>query len=183
VQDIKACVEKQLDLATYGVAKSVSDLQTKTGVKDKIAQYWIEILIEKARDMATKNPTKPAAEISKELHEWLKSQTKRPYNALLDMPRELLLNLDQMRLIEGVDLDVSQDTLVEILHTILLGVEKYAWYDLHSQWNGQQQELFAIRLQGTNIDGLLVPPIRAAYIMQYRNGLIGKHFKTLIRQV
>jgi hypothetical protein len=67
------------------------------------------------------------------------------------------------------------------LHTILLEIKKYGWYDLHSHWTPQQQQLFAIRLQGTNMDGLLLPPIRAAYIMQYRNGLIGKHFKTLLQ--
>jgi hypothetical protein len=71
--------------------------------------------------------------------------------------------------------------MIEILHTILLGVEKYAWHNLHSNWTPSQQALFAVRLQGTNSDGLLIPPIRAAYIMQYRNGLIGKHFKTLLQ--
>lgn len=35
--------------------------------------------------------------------------------------------------------------------------------------------------QSTDIDGLSVPPIRSAYMMQYRNGLIGKHFKTLMQ--
>ena len=41
--------------------------------------------------------------------------------------------------------------------------------------------LFVIRLQSTDIDGLSVPPIHAPYMMQYRNGLIGKHFKTLMQ--
>jgi hypothetical protein len=31
-----------------------------------------------------------------------------------------------------------------------------------------------------NINGLTIPPIRAAYMMQYKHGLIGKHYKTLI---
>ena len=48
-------------------------------------------------------------------------------------------------------------------------------------WKEPQQNLFVIRLQSTDLDGLSVPPIRAAYIMQYRNGLIGKHFKTLMQ--
>jgi hypothetical protein len=38
-----------------------------------------------------------------------------------------------------------------------------------------------IRLESTDIDGLSVPPIRSAYMMHYRNGLIGKHFKTLMQ--
>ncbi|KAF7366089.1 hypothetical protein MVEN_00485200 [Mycena venus] len=32
-----------------------------------------------------------------------------------------------------------------------------------------------------DIDGLTIPPIQAAYMMQYKNGLIGKHFKTLMQ--
>ncbi|KAJ6628099.1 hypothetical protein B0H10DRAFT_1940657 [Mycena sp. CBHHK59/15] len=71
--------------------------------------------------------------------------------------------------------------MVEILHTILLGHTKYVWYELHHNWTPAQQELFTVRLQSTNLDGLRVPPIRAAYMMQYRNSLIGKHFKTLMQ--
>lgn len=78
-------------------------------------------------------------------------------------------------------LDPTQDTPVEILHTILLGIIKYVWYDLHSKWKEAQRDLFVVRLQSTNLEGLTIPPIRAAYIMQYRNGLIGKHFKSLMQ--
>ncbi|KIJ08369.1 hypothetical protein PAXINDRAFT_88937, partial [Paxillus involutus ATCC 200175] len=39
--------------------------------------------------------------------------------------------------------------------------------------------LFTVRLQASSIDGLTIPPLRAAYILQYKNGLIGKHFKAL----
>jgi hypothetical protein len=67
------------------------------------------------------------------------------------------------------------------LHTILLGIVKYLWHNLHTSWNETQQNLFVIRLQSTDIDGLSVPPIQASYMMQYRNGLIGKHFKTLMQ--
>lgn len=77
------------------------------------------------------------------------------------------------------DLDPHRDTPIELLHTWLLGVVKYVWHDLHSSWSEKQQNIFALRLQDTNTDGLVIPPIRAAYMMQYRNGLIGKHFKTL----
>jgi hypothetical protein len=33
------------------------------------------------------------------------------------------------------------------------------------------------------MDGLSVSPLHAAYMMQYRNGLIGKHFKTLMQMM
>lgn len=55
------------------------------------------------------------------------------------------------------------------------------WYDLHSKWSSQQQDLFAVRLQGTNTDGLKIPAIQAAYMLQYRNNLIGKHFKMFMQ--
>lgn len=78
-------------------------------------------------------------------------------------------------------LDPTQDTPVEILHTILLGIVKYVWHNLHTSWKDTAQNLFTIRLESTDIDGLTIPPIRATYMMQYRNGLIGKHFKTLMQ--
>ncbi|KAJ6608791.1 hypothetical protein B0H10DRAFT_1815126, partial [Mycena sp. CBHHK59/15] len=155
----------QLSLATYGVASHVDTLQTSTGTKDKIAQHWIDILILKSREMQASTPGRSVDEISNELLVWLAKETDQPYNPLLDLPF----------------FDPSQDTLVEILHTILLGHAKYTWYELHHNWTAVQQDIFTIRLQGTNLDGLRVPPIRAAYMMQYRNGLIGKHFKTLMQ--
>ncbi|KAF8804946.1 hypothetical protein BYT27DRAFT_7105748, partial [Phlegmacium glaucopus] len=165
VNQIRACVLEQIRLATLGVESHVSSLQTSTGVKDKIAQHWIDILISNSRAMQAAEPEKCKNIISDELLAWLGTQTELPYNPLLNVEF----------------LDPSQDTLVEILHTILLGIEKYAWYELHSNWSTHQQDLFTVRLQATNTDALNIPPIRAAYIMQYRNGLIGKHFKTLMQ--
>ncbi|KAJ7108898.1 hypothetical protein C8R43DRAFT_1139825 [Mycena crocata] len=165
VQEIRSCVLSQLRLATYGVAAPVIALQTATGTKDKIAQHWIDILIPKAREMHTETPSRSVDDISNALLAWLNEQTDQPYNPLLDLPF----------------FDPSQDTLVEILHTILLGDAKYTWYELHHNWTPAQQDLFTVRLQSTNLDGLRVPPIRAAYMMQYRNRLIGKHFKTLMQ--
>jgi hypothetical protein len=55
---------------------------------------------------------------------------------------------------------------------------KYLWHNLHTSWSVADRDLFVIHLESTDIDGL---NIRAAYMMQYRNGLIGKHFKTLMQ--
>ncbi|THV00698.1 hypothetical protein K435DRAFT_793900 [Dendrothele bispora CBS 962.96] len=84
-------------------------------------------------------------------------------------------------LLDIAGLDPTQDTPVEILHTILLGIIKYVWYMFHTSLSDAQKNLFVIRLQSTDLDGLTVPPLRAAYIMQYRQNLIGKHFKTLMQ--
>lgn len=79
------CVLEQIRLATYGVESHVSSLQTNTGVKDKIAQHWIEILISKSREMQSANPEKCKNTISDELLAWLGMQTDLPYNPLLDV--------------------------------------------------------------------------------------------------
>ncbi|KAJ6610166.1 hypothetical protein B0H10DRAFT_2293750 [Mycena sp. CBHHK59/15] len=165
VEEIRSCVLTQIRLATYGVAAHVDALQTETGTKDKIAQHWIEILIQKSREMQVETPGRLVDDISTELLIWLSNETDQPYNPLLDLPY----------------FDPSQDTLVEILHTILLGNAKYTWYELHHNWTAVQQNIFTVRLQSSNLDGLRVPPLRAAYMMQYRNGLIGKHFKALMQ--
>ncbi|KAL0563008.1 hypothetical protein V5O48_019070 [Marasmius crinis-equi] len=165
VHDIRQCVLEQLRLASLGIKDRVETLQTESGVKDKMSLHWISILLEEARKRQEADSTRSQQEISAELLTWLGTQTDQPYNPLLDMPW----------------LDPSQDTLVEILHTILLGVEKYGWHNLHSNWDERQRALFTIRLQCTDVSGLKVPPIRAEYMMQYRNGLIGKHFKTLLQ--
>jgi len=58
---------------------------------------------------------------------------------------------------------------------------KYVWHSLNTSWSDSQRALFAIRLQSVDLSGLTVPPLRAAYMIQYRNNLIGKHFKTLMQ--
>ncbi|KAF8997349.1 hypothetical protein BDZ89DRAFT_778528 [Hymenopellis radicata] len=156
---------KQLETATHGVKKAVADRQKETGVKDKVAQYWIDILLAKCSEMRKENPQRTLEEVSAELMEWLDKQPGDKVNPLLDL----------------AGLDPTQDTPVEILHTILLGIIKYVWHMLHTSWSDADQALFAIRLQSTDLDGLTVPPIRAAYMMQYRKSLIGKHFKTLMQ--
>lgn len=80
-----------------------------------------------------------------------------------------------------VVLDPTQDTPVELLHTILLGIVKYIWHAVHTTMSEANRDKFTVRLQATDTHGLNIPPIRAAYMMQYRQNLIGKHFKTLMQ--
>ncbi|KAJ7183079.1 hypothetical protein B0H12DRAFT_1040514, partial [Mycena haematopus] len=165
-QEIRENLDKQLQLSMRGDAKSVEEFQRNSGTKDKITQYWIETLIRKAKAAKAENPRRKADDIASELKDWLDAQPGDKMNPLLDIP----------------GLDPSQDTPVELLHTILLGVIKYIWHMLNtSQWSDVDRSLLAIRLQSTDISGLTVPPIRAAYMIQYKNNLIGKHFKTLMQ--
>ncbi|KAJ3978510.1 hypothetical protein F5890DRAFT_1422552, partial [Lentinula detonsa] len=162
--EIKVELQKQIKAAMTGVEAKVTKLQTESGVKDRITETWIEKLISRAR--AYKADTDLTdEEITTNLAEWLDKEPGEKMNPLLDI----------------TGLDPSQDTPVEILHTVLLGIVKYIWYMTHSAMSEKDLELLAIRLQSTDIDGLTVPPLRAAYMIQYRNNLIGKHFKTLMQ--
>ncbi|THV03142.1 hypothetical protein K435DRAFT_652024 [Dendrothele bispora CBS 962.96] len=164
--EIKESLEKQLKVAMTGNQKRVKELQTLTGTKDTVTEHWIGILLKRADEILEANPGKDETELVEELTTWLDLQPGDKMNPLLD--------------ISG--LDPTKDTPVEILHTILLGIVKYTWLLFHKTLvSPEQQELFVQRLQSTNDDGLTIPPISAAYMMQYRNALIGKHFKTLMQ--
>ncbi|KZP03098.1 hypothetical protein FIBSPDRAFT_969316, partial [Athelia psychrophila] len=81
----------------------------------------------------------------------------------------------------NIDLGINPhtDNTFEILHTYLLGNDKYIWHDTNKGWDKKKEEKFAVRLQSSSTDGLTLPPVRAHYIAQYKNSLIGKHFKAL----
>ncbi|KAJ7888627.1 hypothetical protein B0H14DRAFT_3081939 [Mycena olivaceomarginata] len=164
--EIRDNLGKQLQFAMLGDKKGVENLQRSTGTKDKITQYWIELLLKKASELRLEVPRRSKEVIASELQTWPDQQQGDKYNPLLDI----------------TGLDPSQDTPVELLHTVLLGVMKYIWHMLNtSQWSDADRHLLAIRLQSTDISGLTIPPIRAGYMIQYRNNLIGKHFKMLMQ--
>lgn len=45
------------------------------------------------------------------------------------------------------EFDPTQDSPIELLHTILLGVVKYMWHMLHLSWNSKQKSIFTTGLQ------------------------------------
>ncbi|KAF8237494.1 hypothetical protein L208DRAFT_1421556 [Tricholoma matsutake] len=137
-------LEEQIRLATYGVEKPIANLQTATGTKDK-----------KAHKMKSQQPGQSSEAIVEELQQWLILQPGDKVNPLLFV----------------AGLNPTQDTPVEILHTILLGIIKYVWHMLHTSWSEADHNLFAIHLQSTDLDGLTVPPIHPAYMIQYHNNL------------
>ncbi|KAK0430592.1 hypothetical protein EV421DRAFT_1912712 [Armillaria borealis] len=141
-QEIRDKLHAQLRQAMNGVEKSVSEMQTASGIKDKVAQHWIEQLLVKAKEIKQADPGRSQESVIEELQKWLDEQPGDKINPLLNI----------------AGLDPSQDTPVEILHTILLGIIKYIWHMLHTSMSDADP-----------------------YMMQYHNNLIGKHFKTLMQ--
>jgi hypothetical protein len=78
-----------------------------------------------------------------------------------------------------IAINPHRDTPVELLHTWLLGNSKYIWHATNTNWDSKSEELFATRLQASDLHGLTTPPPRARYLLRYKNSLIGKHFKIL----
>ncbi|KAI0665635.1 hypothetical protein C8Q78DRAFT_985916 [Trametes maxima] len=206
VEETVRDIREQLFTACLGVQDGVDALQTKTGVKDKIAQYWIEQLIDKARseqqirlndpirkDTRLRDPhlkgdgrkaVKDAIkkEIQQELFSWLICQ---PVDTFESLPESSPLRSDLRpgdhynALLAVPSLDVHRDTPCEILHTYLLGADKYAWHKTNSEWDKKKEQLFSIRLRASSIDGLALTSVLGDYITRYPNSLLGKHFKII----
>jgi hypothetical protein len=81
----KHVLEQQISLAMYGVEAPITRLQTATGVKDKVAQHCIDILLQKSREMKANNPGRSAESIKEELEAWLSDQPGDKVNPLLDI--------------------------------------------------------------------------------------------------
>ncbi|KAG8696511.1 hypothetical protein FRC09_008469 [Ceratobasidium sp. 395] len=162
-------IRNQLETACLGVASHVGTMQTNSGVKDPTAQSIITELIRRGKEIkdSQKQPRKRITDdaVMAQQAEWLKTQPAEPFNVLFQI----------------YGLDPHRDTPIEILHTILLGVEKYAWYAFHSSTKPEAHKTFEARLQSADIRGLEVDNIRANYIVRYKNNLIGRHFKSLMQ--
>ncbi|KAJ6555775.1 hypothetical protein B0H19DRAFT_902080, partial [Mycena capillaripes] len=162
-EEVLAELKAQVKLACSGVAQPVKNMQTATGVKDAYTQHWIDYLLDEFKAKKNQTPSRSSTEIQEELIQWTLDNQDKIYSGFLTLK----------------GFDPTKDTPVEILHTILLGVVKYIWHSSHTIWNDSQKEIYSQRLQSTNTDGLSIHAIRANYIMQYANSLIGRQFKTI----
>ena len=86
-----AVIHEQLRRAAFGDKGGVDKLKSETGVKDKIAQHWIGILLEKAKEKMATQCTNPKTKdvrlrgrISPEERAWIKKSIR------MDIQKELL---------------------------------------------------------------------------------------------
>ncbi|KAJ7436399.1 hypothetical protein FB451DRAFT_1344639 [Mycena latifolia] len=184
----------QVWTACLGHKKNLDATYSQTGVKDKIAQFWIHKLLEMAKNQQEMDARAAVKEeislkIQKDLWDWVVQQPPESF-AKLDENDHMFLSASlspaRLDLRPGVHFnlllktrDPHRDTPGEILHTYLLGNDKYVWHDTTKQWDEKKQDLFAARLAASSIYGLSIPPPRPRYVVQYKNSLIGKHFKML----
>ncbi|KAF8497317.1 hypothetical protein JB92DRAFT_3084667 [Gautieria morchelliformis] len=174
----------ELDKAMDGSLAPISVMQTASGTKDWVTQGWILKIIAKVKELKQRNPGRSLESIRAETKVWLNNQAGHLWSPLLTIPGMLTRPRGPTFYSTGpplTGLDPHRDTPVEILHTVLLGSVKYIWHSLHTSINDIQREQFITQLQYTDIHGLSVSPIRASYMSQHRNGLVGKHFKTLMQ--
>ena len=73
-------------MSCLGVAQSVIDQQTDSGVKDAYTQFWINQLIDQAREMKSKEPFRSMESIATELHAWVFANEDKIYNPFLSHP-------------------------------------------------------------------------------------------------
>lgn len=95
----------------------------------------------------------------------LVSSTTQPYTA-------------QGYILVYTGLDPHQDSSIDLLHTILLGLDKYVWHKTSSSWNEKKGKVFSRRLDLTSsLDGLSGSHEDPEYLVKYKNNLIGRQFK------
>ncbi|KAJ7083339.1 hypothetical protein B0H15DRAFT_785013 [Mycena belliarum] len=167
----------QVWAACLGNKKNLDASYSQTGVKDKISQFWIQKILEMGKekraialsDPKTRDPRLNRASLKGDDRVAVKDEiTRRIQQELWDWVVQ--------QPAESFALLPEHD---QILHTYLLGNDKYVWHDTTKQWDEKKEGIFAARLASSSIDALSIPPPRPHYVVQYKNSLIGKHFKML----
>ena len=172
-EDTRSQIKHQIWLSMLsGGTEKVRSAISQSGIRDAATSAIVNRLLELGKALQRKTagkPTLPEADITAHLQNEL--------DALLG-GQSIDDRINPLLGIRG--LDIHKDTPTEILHTILLGVVKYFW--------GQTAFIldkanllgtFQTRLESINKDGLNSPTLGANYIVRYKGGLVGKHFKSL----
>jgi hypothetical protein len=83
--------------------------------------------------------------------------------------------------------DPGKDTPVEMLHTILLGIIRYAWLmttaELQKKGNLKSLPDFLADLGSINVEGLDIPKLRPTTMVRYAASLVGRQYKEVVQTV
>ncbi|KAJ3841467.1 hypothetical protein F5878DRAFT_610142 [Lentinula raphanica] len=148
-----------LEASRVGGGAEFKRMKTKSGIKDTFQGVFAERL----QAIATK---KGLSRDTKE-REIIKLKLSFPEHTTSPVWR-----------IRG--LDPHQDTPVEVLHVILLGIVKYFWRDSVNRTNNKSDRATLIaRLASFNTWGLGIPPLNGDTLVNYAGSLTGRDFRAI----
>ncbi len=164
-------------------------MATETGCKDHYFQHFVNMIqdaVNKLRTEQQGRPAEPGKSKSQEIREMLASlRAQLPediFNPMLDIPRTLHMSTEKLcLLIAALDFDPNQDSPVEILHVVLLGVVKYWWRDAVSRQNESGKDELCARLESLDVSGLDCAKLRGKTLVQYAGSLIGRDFRVILQ--
>ncbi|TBU25646.1 hypothetical protein BD311DRAFT_852410, partial [Dichomitus squalens] len=160
-------LEAQEAKAFEGAPSSVDGLATSTGTKDKYFQHFVDSLQTKLNQWREEH--KGGGERAERMQTFLQDlRAKMPaniFNPVLQIP----------------DFDPSEDSPIEILHVVLLGVVKYWWRDACSRQDQHGKAILKARLSSVEVDGLMISPLRGHTLVHYAGSLIGRDFRTILQ--
>ena len=86
-------IQMQIELAALGVAKPIEEAQSRFGIKDKIAQHWIDILLNMARTEQSIQLNAPQTRDARLNDKFLKGDARKGVKAEIcrNIQHELLL--------------------------------------------------------------------------------------------
>ncbi|KAG2064229.1 hypothetical protein BDR04DRAFT_1130859 [Suillus decipiens] len=152
-----------------GASEKVKNFMSSTGICDTASASILNTLLE----------------LGKKLRKCAAGSSAIPENDVRIVLEKEFKQLLQGRKLNDVinpllSFNVYMDTLIEILHTILLGVIKYFWgQTVFLLKKSKLLHLFQNCLKTINKNALNAPCLNTDYICHYKGSLIGKHFKSL----
>jgi hypothetical protein len=166
-------VKEQIELSKLsGGTEKVKNAISKSGTHDAATTAIVNRILDLGKKLRKREAGKVAIPESE-----VQAQLEHEFETLLGG-----LSIDEhINPLLGVpSLDIHKDTPTEILHTILLGIVKYYWgQTVYILDKAHLLDLLRTRLASVEKDGLNSPSLVADYIVRYKGGLIGKHFKSL----
>ncbi|KAJ3884269.1 hypothetical protein GG344DRAFT_71472, partial [Lentinula edodes] len=143
-----------------GSGTSFKRMKTDSGIKDTFQGEFVD----RIQAIATKKG------ISRERREQEIMKLKRSFPSHVTSPVWRIKNLDP-----------HQDTPVEILHVILLGVVKYYWQDAVARIPKKDQDILVGRLSSFNTWGMGFSPLAGKTLVNYAGSLTGRDFRALVQ--
>ncbi|KAG8692786.1 hypothetical protein FRC08_009539 [Ceratobasidium sp. 394] len=154
-------LRQQEAIALRGTFSVIENEARKTGVKDKYFMSFISMLKER-QDQHKRGRARRGAEFLQSLRQQTPEQL---FNPALFIP----------------DLDANQDTPVEILHVILLGIAKYFWRDAVARQTAEGKEILKARIDSLDLSGLGLSAPRGSTLVQYAGSLTGRDFRVILQ--